>query len=578
MFISSVELKGFRNFNDAIIKFREQSLIIGANDVGKSNLIWAIRLLLDRSISENDIAPQEADFHVSNDGKQSSTLSIQILLKNVYEDAVLSKLKGWVSDDGSVLVEYNASLDSLEYTLRIGASRELLEGIDGRIYLKYIHFRFIQSYRDLSQIIRKEKKELIKRAKSLREDEQITSDKTKEETISGLITDVNDSVNKLSYIIDSTNHLNTELKQLSHHHGNSDLSFMAGSVSLSSFIERLNLRIQRGDKSIMYGGDGRNNQIAISIWKTESVLDCDNTNEAYLFCIEEPEAHLHPHQQRKLAQYVTEKLPGQVIVSTHSPQITSEFSPENVIRLYEQAGCTVAASNGCSLTIEETWKEFGYRMSILPAECFFSDAVILVEGPSELQFYKGLCKAYGIDLDFYNISILEISGIAFEAYWKILKALEIPCVIRTDNDVSKVPKKSPQEWQLAGINRALSLLDKPTKDHILRDNCMPTDDDVQRIRDEVSEQINPDGIFLSKWDLEHDLSEILGNEMMQFAKADTVEKAVAYLQEKKAIRMTEFLSSDYVELANIPKNDPLFTPIQKALELIGHRAQDHGQD
>jgi AAA15 family ATPase/GTPase len=35
-----------------------KNLIIGANDVGKTNLLYAIRLLLDKSLSELDLEPK----------------------------------------------------------------------------------------------------------------------------------------------------------------------------------------------------------------------------------------------------------------------------------------------------------------------------------------------------------------------------------------------------------------------------------------------------------------------------------------------------------------------------------------
>ena len=48
----------------------------------------------------------------------------------------------------------------------------------------------------------------------------------------------------------------------------------------------------------MLGGDGRNNQILLALWKAKSERDFDPDNEVIFYCIEEPEAHLHPHQQR----------------------------------------------------------------------------------------------------------------------------------------------------------------------------------------------------------------------------------------------------------------------------------------
>ena len=42
MKIDRVILKGFRNYKDATINFNNNTLIIGENDVGKTNLIYAL--------------------------------------------------------------------------------------------------------------------------------------------------------------------------------------------------------------------------------------------------------------------------------------------------------------------------------------------------------------------------------------------------------------------------------------------------------------------------------------------------------------------------------------------------------
>jgi putative ATP-dependent endonuclease of OLD family len=69
MKLSTVIIKGFRNFKNATINFNEKTLIIGANDVEKTNLIYAIRLLLDKSLSEYDIEPKDSDFYAYDDTK-----------------------------------------------------------------------------------------------------------------------------------------------------------------------------------------------------------------------------------------------------------------------------------------------------------------------------------------------------------------------------------------------------------------------------------------------------------------------------------------------------------------------------
>ncbi|ENB8992015.1 AAA family ATPase, partial [Escherichia coli] len=98
MHIETVTLKGFRNYSNATINFEPSTLIIGANDVGKTNLVYAIRMLLDKSISELDLEPKANDFHVNINGDTVDELQVIIKFKNVDKDAVVSKLNGYVSD------------------------------------------------------------------------------------------------------------------------------------------------------------------------------------------------------------------------------------------------------------------------------------------------------------------------------------------------------------------------------------------------------------------------------------------------------------------------------------------------
>lgn len=79
----------------------------------------------------------------------------------------------------------------------------------------------------------------------------------------------------------------------------------------------------------------------------------------------------------------------------------------------------------------------------------------MVEGQSELIFYKTLAKQIGIDLDRLNISILSVEGVGFYTYAKILGALGIYWVARTDNDIFKIQHQDA--YRFAGIERGLEL-------------------------------------------------------------------------------------------------------------------------
>lgn len=565
MQIEWIKINGFRNFSEVEINFNDKTLVIGANDVGKTNLLYAVRLLLDRTLSEADIEPEETDFHVQLDGVQNEQLKVTIKLKGITEDAVLSKLKGSVTDEGETFLEYAADLKDLSHRLYIGHSENALELTESRYYLKHIHFRYIQSSRDLTQYIRSEKKHLLRISKDVRTDKVAEQDQKKEVGIQTSLTKVNDDIGKLSYVADATSVVNEELKKLSHHHSDYKVNLEAKGINFSTFIDQLSLGASTQDRKIGLGGDGRNNQILMALWKAKSEREHDLEDEAVIYCVEEPEAHLHPHQQRKLSKYLIEELPGQALVSTHSPQITESFRPDCIVRLYEKEAMTRAASDGCSDCVEEAWGDMGYRMSILPAEAFFSDCVFLVEGPSEILFYHALAEQLNIDLDYQNISILSVDGIAFRVYIKILDALEIPWVMRTDNDVFKV--KGKDEWRFAGLNRSLKIAEATTYSNVTEVWTPKAVHDWWKTKPDC---LSSKGIYLSVVDLEDDLGAACESALKEYTGKSNLADAVDYLQQKKALRMGAFLKKHKGSLKRL-SDDDLSKPLHHALKYVEER-------
>lgn len=564
MIIEKVEIEGFRNFSNLRVNFKESTLIIGANDVGKTNLIYALRLLLDKSFSERDIEPETTDFHIAENGEQAEQFSIKIFFKDITEDAALSTLKGKVSDDGRSIFKLVSNRNSLDYQISIGSTDADLEDVTSRFYLRYINLRYVQSRRDLKKFINSEKKQLLRLSKESREESEAVDDDKQLDKISRGLNVINQRVGRLNYVKGSTSLLNNELKKLSHNYTNYEVHLDSGAIKVHQFIDNLELGASTAGSPLLLGGDGRNNQILLALWKAKSEREFDPDHEVVFYCIEEPEAHLHPHQQRKLADYLIKELPGQTIITSHSPQIVARYKPDSIANLIDKGGFTVAASDGCSDCISDAWNNMGYRMSILPAESFFSNCVFLVEGPSERLFYQELAAKLSIDLDYYNISILSVDGIQFEVYTSILNALEISWVMRTDNDVSKVPYRD--EKNLAGINRCLKITGQvPYPPYTQETTAKSLVDNGTWL--EVSQRINPMGIFLSKLDLESDLALEMPNELKAYSGKDDIDEAIKYIQTKKAIRMREFLIHNRDHLQNIAMGE-LVKPLVRAKEIV----------
>lgn len=452
MRLKTLYIKGFRNFKEATINFNNQSLIIGANDVGKTNLLYALRILLDRGFSDLDLELKESDFYAY---EETNEVIITAFFDDIKEDCILSKMKGDISGDGELVIKYLATKGE-DYKFFCGKSDadEDLHEYAIPYYRKVLNIKYINSKRDFWGYINKTKNILLQQAKEERSAETIDTDDALYKQISDKLKEVDSQIPELSYVKNATEQINEELNKLAIHNQEQKVVFDIASTDTDSVINRISITSKHGDKKLLIGGEGRLNQIYLSLWASQNRIS-EYSNEVSILCVEEPEAYLHPHQQRELARYLCQVLKGQVILTSHSPYIVCEFTPNSIMRLYKDDQETKVASDGCSSVIEEGFGGFGYRMSVIPAEAFFADCVILVEGQSELIFYKTLAKQIGIDLDRLNISILSVEGVGFNTYAKILGALGIYWVARTDNDIFKIQHKDA--YRFAGIERGLEL-------------------------------------------------------------------------------------------------------------------------
>ncbi len=157
-------------------------------------------------------------------------------------------------------------------------------------------------------------------AKDKRTDEIVWEDDEKTAEIQNSLNTINEKVSSLHYVSTALAQVNKELSDLSINNADQSVQFVAGESNAEKIVRWFSFGVFFRRKPLVIGGDGRNNQIFLATWIAKQNIQ-KSVDHVTFYAIEEPEAHLHPHQQRKLSEYIQNKFDDQVFITSHSPHI-----------------------------------------------------------------------------------------------------------------------------------------------------------------------------------------------------------------------------------------------------------------
>lgn len=109
--------------------------------------------------------------------------------------------------------------------------------------------------------------------------------------------------------------------------------------------------------------------------------------------LEEPESHLHPQAQRALFKQ-TEEIPGQCIISTHSPYIASQAKIALFRHFRKEQSQTIVTQIDTSSLLEEDLRKIDRMVMNTRGDLLYARAIILFEGETEEQALPEFGKRY----------------------------------------------------------------------------------------------------------------------------------------------------------------------------------------
>ena len=532
MLFKDIHIQNYRNYKDIKIDIANHNVFLGLNDVGKSNLLNAIRLILDRDVRKNNCS--ETDFYLRNTSEPIIiTLSIDISdFKSVDTEKIRAKMKGIsLSDEEILYIRLTAKYDSLEQVafpeLEWGGDIDNLYPMKGTNSFyeidRVFNVLYIDSSIDMNKVFAKNAKKLIT---TTEQDEKLLTQ------IEETIVTLNDKISDISGIKEFQEKITEKLSK----YRDKDLSVSIRSeVAVKGLFDNIAPYIQKSGDSNLYptAGDGRRKLLAYSI--LELLSDALQESKINIFLIEEPENHLHKSLQIALSNILFSKngFPY-YFITTHSPFLLSSMEDTQLIRIYND---DYLIGNSTYYRIPDEYQHLKLILNNQLSEALFANKVLLVEGTSEKLLFSYIANKLSPNFEADGGLILQVDGIKFKNYKSLLSKLGIKVIIKTDNDLRK---RNDGTYSVLGFSRCNGLAGEKLLpcESIDLDSVESRrklfDDNLCKIKELSSKYF----IFLSRCDLENDLDEVLHDNLIKYLKTEPVE----YLQQSKSYNMAELLS------------------------------------